>query len=252
MVRGVFLFFGMLIGAFVQDACANGEYEGVLLTDGTESLLSTFRNQCPGGVTQMCLYTGTITAKTCSTSVWKELGAVGNTKLFLVQYMHKTTFDWSTPSSQTPEQYVCRGKENYILESSNGTSAHAVWLHAREVITDGGVDDAKLYQVGEAQILVVYYWTGGTGGYYEEDYIRIDGQWQQLEHDESWDVAYQEMPKEYGHHKSPYIDFSQLTWEEHIAKSLDPNCCPSGKIQFKLAIVNNKLHVISHKFIFNK
>ncbi len=242
IIIGIGLLFTCWSSAFADEA------QQLVAEDELENLY-----QCPERGKYSCGYTGKIMKETCSASMVEELGRINGKEIVFGQYERSVDFDWSTPKDSKPNIYMCKGSDSYVFELSESGGKSVIWHKFSE--TSAGmsfVDSVEIYLVGDNTVLTVKMCLDGTGGCYGEHYIQVNGSWLALEKDESWAEVYDKMPKSYRQHKSRAINFDNLTWEQSIAKSTDPNCCPTGMIKFQLSIKENKLHVESYKFIFEE
>ena len=137
----------------------------------------------------------------------------------------------------------------YLVALPGGRRARILWRDAteREFVF---ISSIKLYSTPSGQsIISILYCMNGTGGCTQGMMIWMGEAWQKLEWDESSGRVYRDLPGGYRQHKSPEINLGKLTWEQHLAHQSDANCCPSGRIYFGLAIIDNKLAVKSHKIV---
>lgn len=110
------------------------------------------------------------------------------------------------------------------------------------------VDVRKLY-ADDREVIHISYYSGGTGGTDDEMYLLSrQEKWIPLMWDESWSAVIDNLPSGFRLHKSAPIDFRTMHWGRSISTDADPNCCPSGVIDIKLSIKEDRLHVDNYRY----
>ena len=188
-----------------------------------------------------CNYDSRIQKDFCRLTQQKNLGSVEGRELTFLKYNHEIVYaDGGNPWS-------CKTEEVLITETTGEEgSVQPVFADASEE-DFASVTGAELVDHPKGPFLTVHYCANGTGGCTQLAFIRRDGKWQELQKDITWNAVYKQLPGRYVPHKSPYIDFKTLTWEQHLVTDNDPNCCPSGRILFDLDVIDSKLSVKNFK-----
>jgi hypothetical protein len=219
------------VGTFVED----GELQSVdVLTQG-----------CPAPPKDLCAYNYPVLRETCKVKETREFGLFGEDQYLAISYLRSRTFD----EGEGRNPLTCAADEIVLAALPGGGLARIVWRDATEH-TFVFISSVKLYSTPSGQsIISVLYCLNGTGGCAQGMLIWTGEEWRKLERDESWTPVYRNLPTGYRPHKSPKINLGNFTWEQHLAHQNDANCCPSGRIYFDLAIVDQKLAVKSYKIV---
>lgn len=200
---------------------------------------------CPAPPPEPCGYHYPVLSRTCKVEDTQELGWFGGDDYLLVRYLRETVFDEGAPYGA----FTCGSDEIALAAVAGGNKARVVWRDATER-TFHFIAAAGLHRTpGGHHVLSVLYCLNGTGGCAQGLLIWSGDAWRKLERDDSWQAVYRHLPEGYRLHKSPEIDLETLTWEQHLAGPGDPNCCPSGRIEFRLAIVDGRLAVKSYRIV---
>lgn len=221
------------------------EQVGTFVEDSSSQPLDALTGQCPTPPPGLCEYGYPVLARTCTVKGTSELGAFGGTRYVAIRYLRETTMDEGIPYGP----FKCGSDEIVLAALSGDGKARIIWRDAteREFVF---ISSAKLVVTpGGESVLSVLYCLNGTGGCTQGMLIWAGEGWQRLERDDSWQIVYRNLPDGYRLHKSPEIDLANLTWVQHLARRDDANCCPSGRIEFKLAIADGKLTVKSYRVV---
>ena len=135
-----------------------------------------------------------------------------------------------------------------VLQLTGNGRARPFW-YDYSAIAEELIDTVDVIDTPGGPLFDISYCVNGTGGCWQKTFIRRSGTWKPLLHDQSWDPVYKQVPTPYLPHKSPPIDFRTMTWTQNLSGPSDANCCPSGSIEFKLAIAGDALHVESFRFV---
>lgn len=220
------------VGAFVDDAASQP----------ADALTGRCPVPPPDGA---CTYNYPRLRETCEVRDTAKLGRFGEDRYIVARYLRTTVFDGGAGG----EPFACGADEIVLAALSGDGRARVVWRDATER-SFWFISSASLVTTpGGERILAVLYCVNGTGGCAQGMLIWVGEAWQQLERDDSWAPVYRDLPAGYRPHKSPEIDLGELTWEQHLAHRDDANCCPSGRIDFRLAIVDGKLAVKSYRIV---
>lgn len=219
------------------------EEVGTFVEDGPLQSADDLTGRCPARPVETCAYRYPVLSETCEVRATKELGRFGPDQYLAIGYLRAITFD----EGDGRDPYICESDEVVLAALPGGGRARIVWHDAseRDLVF---IRPVTLYSTPAGQaILSILYCLNGTGGCAQGLLIWTGERWQRLERDGSWDAVYRDLPAGYRPHKSPTIDLGNLTWEQHLAHLDDPNCCPTGRIYFDLAIVDNELAVASYE-----
>jgi hypothetical protein len=241
-------FLSLLPIGFTAYASPAGEQVGTFVADGVSHPVDDLTQSCPPPHPTACAYGDSILRESCSVGKVKELGRFGQSQHLLIRYSRSRTIE----GGEGNEDYPCDTDEIVLAALDGQGRARIVWRDAveREFVF---VSSTKLYSTAESKsVLSVLYCLNGTGGCDQGMLIWTGSAWQTLERDDSWQAVYRSLPDGYRQHKSPQIDPGNLTWEQHLAHESDANCCPSGRIDFDLAINDNKLEVKSYEIVVPK
>lgn len=215
---------------------------GTFVDDPAPQSAEALTQECPAPPPGPCGYNYPVLHRACAVSEASGLGAFGGEEYVVVRYLHEATFDEGAPYGQ----FSCGTDEVVLAALSGDGRARVVWRDATER-TFVFISSVDLHTTATGEsVLAVLYCMNGTGGCFEGMLIWAGDAWRRLERDDSWDAVYRNLPAGYRRHKSPRMDLESLTWEEHLAHQDDANCCPSGRIHFRLAIVDWKLAVESY------
>jgi len=218
---------------------------GTFVADAPVQDVDAITQSCPASPPGPCGYNYPVRGRTCKVEEIQELGRFGDDDYLVVRYLRETVFDEGQPYGP----FTCASDEVVLAAVAGGGKARVVWRDATER-TFYFISSVKLARTpGGESILAVLYCLNGTGGCAQGMLIWGGDEWRKLERDDSWQEVYRNLPAGYRQHKSPEIDFSTLTWEQHLAQRDDANCCPSGRIHFQLAIVGGKLAVKSYRIV---
>lgn len=218
---------------------------GTFVTAGPSYGLDDATSQCRPPPPDICTYDYPLLDKACTVADVAKLGRFGSDRYLTIRYLRSRTFD----DSEAHEPFICKADEIYLVAVAPDGQARTVWRDAseREFVFISSVKHVSL--ADGKTILAILYCLNGTGGCTQGMLIWDGERWKKLAYDASWDAVYRNLPAGYRPHKSPEIDLANLTWEQHLAYETDANCCPSGKILFKLAIVDDKLSVTSYQIV---
>jgi len=236
----------IFLPAYTQDDSQPWENGGTFFSETELKPVDELTKRCPQfrNPKGVCVYNYPVLDETCTIAETRELGVFGMSQYLLLRTQQAVTFDEGDGNT-----YTCKADEAALIEMPGKGQARLAWHSAteREYLF---ISDVKLFHSASGEeVLAVLYCLNGTGGCVQSPLIWTGNKWEKLERDGSWDPVYEKLPEGYRRHKSPPIDFSHLTWEEHLAGPEDPNCCPSGKIDFQLAIRDKKLSVKSYKIV---
>ena len=221
-----------------MDRYEESYFPGTLFRNQESDTASAFTGKCPEFASRACNYDTEVTQE-CQVVGVSPLGTAGGRQFFLARYRRTVVVH---------EESTCETDEALVLESLDEQRSQPVWYDATERKFTF-LKDVSLVHSEKHSFLIVEYCVNGTGGCWQSAYLWAQDQWKMLKHDETWDDVYSNMPDGYWTHKSPPIDFHKLRWEQNIATKGDANCCPSGKILWKLQIVNDELSVENHEFV---
>ncbi len=193
-----------------------------------------------------CRYNYPVLGEDCAVVETRELGVLGNSQYLMMRTLESVTYDEGEGNT-----YTCKADGAALIEiprdNGNKNKGRLVWHDAteREFYFISAVN-AHTTPEGKV-ILDILYCLNGTGGCAQGMLLwtATEG-WQELVRDGSWPPIYEHLPAGYRPHKSPAIDFGNMTWEQHLVGPVDPNCCPSGRINFALALVDDNLAVKSY------
>lgn len=219
------------IGTFVENAPAQP----------AQSLTA----HCPQAPAQVCVHDEGPLRENCQVVETSDLGPFDGTRYILARYLRSRTFD--PGKGAAPDS--CQTDEIVLAALLPDGRARVVWSDAteREFVF---LSSAKLHRTPDGhRILAILYCMNGTGGCTQGALIWAGGAWRTLERDRTWDAVYRNVPLGYRTHKSPEIDFAKLTWEQHLAHTTDANCCPSGRIHFRLRLIDDMLGVESYRIV---
>lgn len=219
------------------------EEVGTFVDDAPLQSVDDLTRSCPMRSAEACAYSYSVLSETCQVHETRELGRFGADQYLAISYLRAITFD----EGEGRDPYICETDEIVLAALPGGGRARIVWRDTseRDLVF---IRPVKLYSTPRGQaVLSILYCLNGTGGCAQGLLIWTGERWQRLERDGSWDAVYRDLPAGYRPHKSPTIDLGNLTWEQHLAHLDDPNCCPTGRIYFDLAIVDNELAVASYE-----
>ncbi len=240
---------GLLLAAILSAAGIRAaqaqpwEEVGTFVEDAPLQSVDDLTRSCPMRPAEACAYHYPVLSETCQVRETRELGRFGADQYLAISYLRAITFD----EGEGRDPYICETDEIVLAALPGDGRARIVWRDAseRDLVF---IRSVKLYSTPRGQaILSIPYCLNGTGGCAQDLLIWTGERWQRLERDDSWDEVYENLPADYRPHKSPLIDLGTLTWEQHLAHLDDPNCCPTGRIFFDLAIVNDKLAVAAYE-----
>lgn len=218
---------------------------GTFVVDSAAQDVDTLTQSCPPPQPGLCAYDYPVLGGTCEVEEARELGGFGDARYLVIRYLRETTFD----EGPVYGPFKCGSDEIVLAALSGGGKARILWRDATER-TFVFISSAKLVVTPSGEsVLSVLYCLNGTGGCAQGMLVWHVGAWRKLERDDSWRTVYRNLPAGYRPHKSPEIDLANLTWEQNLARRDDANCCPSGRIEFKLAIVDGKLSVKSYRIV---
>jgi len=201
--------------------------------------LAKITAECPTAPDAVCAVTDAVLEQRCEVVDTTDLGRLGSDRHLVVRYRRSVTYD-----AGAGRRVVCETDEAVLATVTPAETARLVWTGATEREFER-IGSPSFHRDGRGRgLLSVPYCMNGTGGCAEVLFLWLpEGGWRRLEHDASWEAVYHRLPDGYRPHKSPALDLATLTWEQHLAGPLDPNCCPTGKILFSLSIDAGRLHV---------
>jgi hypothetical protein len=155
----------------------------------------------------------------------------------LIQYLYHFREDTN---------YISKQQFNFIVE--NSTNA-ILWDRWTSEYPHGAIEDIQLITLNQHPIIQLELFTGGTAGYWEEYFLYSNGEFSRVgsTFEES---AKGLIPKGYSIRRIR-ADVKALTAVVYLATETDANCCPSGRLDLKLAYRNNDLILLSGRFAKN-
>jgi len=247
-LRRLFILFQLLViypALAIADNSQPWDQFGKFVKDAAPQSVDRLTRRCPARPKDVCAYNYPVLRENCEVRATKELGAFGKDRYLTISYLRSRTFD----EGDGRPPFTCEADEVALAALPGDGRARAVWRDATErmIVFISSID---LYSTPSGRrVLALRYCLNGTGGCVQGMLLWTGARWQRLERDNSWKKVYENLPAGYRPHKSPDIDLGNLTWEQHIANRKDANCCPSGRIYFDLAIVDNKLAVKSYRIV---
>lgn len=218
---------------------------GIFVEDATPQSVDRLTQRCPARPKDVCTYNYPVLHEACEVQSTRELGVFGKDQYLAIRYLRSRIFD----EGEGRQPFTCNADEVALVALPGGGRARVVWRDATER-TFVFISSIELYSTPSGQrVLALRYCLNGTGGCVQGMLLWTGARWQRLERDNSWKKVYENLPAGYRPHKSPDIDLGNLTWKQHLANRNDANCCPSGRIYFDLAIVDNKLAVKSYRIV---
>ncbi len=182
----------------------------------------------------------------------KRLGRIDGQRFGFLRYRRETLFRDPAFAGVDPDAqpyFSCRASRTLIVKDLGPDRLQVVWEGLQDELSHR-LSTIELHDIGPDTILAFTYCVDGTGGCWQELFVKsADAPWRPLEKDESWTAVYADLPAGFSLHKSGSIDFATMTWARAMAREDDPNCCPSGAINMKLAIRNGRLSIQSHEFV---
>jgi len=217
------------------------ERVGSFVEDASPQPLDTLTSRCPAPP-GLCDFGYPVLSRACAVKDTTGLGTFGGEDYVVVRYLRETVMDEGAPYGP----FTCGTDEVALAALSGDGRARVVWRDATDRVAYF-ISSVDLHRTpGGERVLSITYCLNGTGGCAQGLLIWDGNAWRRLERDDSWDAAYRTLPAGYRRHKSAAIDLEALTWRESLAGPGDPNCCPSGYIDFRLAIIGGKLAVKSY------
>jgi hypothetical protein len=165
----------------------------------------------------------------------KILHSGKNISIVLVQYLYHFKED---------SEYVSKQQFSFIVDN---VAKLILWQGDTGEYPHGALEDVRLLGYKTQLILEFEFFTGGTAGFWEDYYTYSDGTLIPININFGEEVA-KLIPKGYSNHRTR-INFKSMTAVLYLATKEDPNCCPSGRLELKIAIRNNELVCLSGKFI---
>lgn len=248
LVRALTLLFASLcLAAYTTDDSRPWHTPGAFFEDRPLQPIESLTSKCPVYRQEKgaCIYSYPILEKHCETVETHELGVLGGSQYLLMQTLQSVICD-----EGQGDTYTCGADEAVLIEmpheGGKRGKGRLVWHDAteREFYF---ISEVRAHSTPDGKVILdILYCMNGTGGCAQGLLLWTarDG-WQRLVRDDSWEPPYERLPAGYRPHKSPAIDFGNMTWEQHLAGPLDPNCCPTGRVEFDLALVDDKLAVRS-------
>ncbi len=111
---------------------------------------------------------------------------------------------------------------------------------------NGYLSGWKLHKIAERNILELEFFTGGTGGFWEEYYAL--GADRLVPIREAFAAKAKELiPKNYGVRRT-LVDIENMTCTVLLSTDSDANCCPSGRLDLRIRLEGNALEFVSGAF----
>jgi len=164
----------------------------------------------------------------------------------LVQYSYR--FKQSVDKTNEEDSKEITFNEFYYLVAK--PSNRIIWRESKTNNNDSGsFQYIHAHQIHNRLIFEIQYFTGGTGGFWEEYYTVKGEQFVPIEESFSH-TAESLVPKGFSMRRVR-VDIDNLTATIYLATDQDGNCCPSGRLELKLALQNESLSLVNGRFYNN-
>lgn len=178
--------------------------------------------------------TGGMSRAFCRLVSNQTLSRLGSRHFRLLRYEHSSNAE------------ACVLHSTLLVEKVSHTHLRPLWWDSL-CADEESIDDVRVIASSKGSFLDIVYCLRGTGGCTQTTYRARGSRWSPLTRDASWDAVYANLPPDYSPTKSALIDFRSLLWTQNIAHRADANCCPTGRIEFVLDVVDSMLIVKTYR-----
>jgi len=164
----------------------------------------------------------------------------------MIHYSYKFKHPINETSENEPRDITSDEHYYLVLKPLN----RLIWHDSKTNNNDSGsFQYIHAHQVHDTLIFEIQYFTGGTGGFWEEYYIVKSEQLVRIE--ESFRHAAEPLVPKGFSMRRVRVDINNLTATIYVATDQEGNCCPSGRLELKLALQNEKLSLVKGHFYKN-
>ncbi len=133
--------------------------------------------------------------------------------------------------------------ELVLLARRPGADTASLRWHIRSVREFNFLMDPLWVDTDDGVFLELSICLNGTGGCREEYMRLVNGRWSVLEQD-FLDALRARVPEGYRMHHGRRLDLKTMRGVQWISKPEDPNCCPSGRLDFRVRLEGGRLRLL--------
>jgi hypothetical protein len=230
---GIFAFSGGLVSAAGAQVDPNDPREGFL--SGVSAPWDRVDTDC---MTELQIRTtAPVHGIECSVVSRQSMGQAQGWEWHVVRYLRHAMVAYDEfDDSLSIDELV-------LLARRPGADTASLRWHIRSVREFDFLMDPVWADTDDGVFLELSVCLNGTGGCREEYMRLINGRWRVLKQ-EFLDSLRARVPEGYRMHHGRRLDLQTMRGVQWISKPEDPNCCPSGRLDFRVRLEGERLRLL--------